>query len=432
AFGILFSRISGITGLFMSLLSRKNEFEADAYARETFNGTALANALKKLSVDTLSNLYPHPWYVFFHYSHPPLLQRLAALESKSSEFKLLPGQLTSSKVFIASMIILTLISYISLRIPPHIFWPATFLSYSFPILIIANVALFIHAFIQKKQSVIIWLFLFILGIPCLLQSFQINLSKNTTGTTRVTSYNANLLRKRHIRGEFSTEIINWILKDTSAIKCFQEFNTNTAQQEFNVEEKLNNLGYESFLFKAYTDVHRKPGMAIFSKYQIVNSGIIWQDQRTINAGIFADLKINNTIIRVYNVHLSSMNLKARPAGIFGKINYIYNQLKSGSIKRSKQLHVLLNHMKNSPYPYLVCGDFNETPFSYVYSSMRSELTNSFEKRGNGFGFTLNQKPYFLRIDHQFFSEEFKLQKFTVDRGVGGSDHFPTYGYYILP
>jgi STE24 endopeptidase len=79
AFGILFSPISGITGLLMSLLSRKNEFEADAYAKETFSGTALATALKKLSVDSLSNLFPHPAYVFFHYSHPPLLQRLKAL-----------------------------------------------------------------------------------------------------------------------------------------------------------------------------------------------------------------------------------------------------------------------------------------------------------------------------------------------------------------
>jgi STE24 endopeptidase len=79
AFGILFSPISGITGLFMNMLSRKNEFEADAYARETFNGISLSNALKKLSVDNLSNLFPHPWYVFFHYSHPPLLRRLEAL-----------------------------------------------------------------------------------------------------------------------------------------------------------------------------------------------------------------------------------------------------------------------------------------------------------------------------------------------------------------
>ncbi len=79
AFAILFSPVSGITGLLMSILSRKNEFEADAYARQTYSGTALANALKKLSVDNLSDLYPHPLYVFFHYSHPPLLERLQAI-----------------------------------------------------------------------------------------------------------------------------------------------------------------------------------------------------------------------------------------------------------------------------------------------------------------------------------------------------------------
>ena len=79
AFTILFAPISGFTGLLMSMYSRKNEFEADAYATETFSGPALAEALKKLSVDSLSNLYPHPLYVFFHYSHPPLLKRLDAI-----------------------------------------------------------------------------------------------------------------------------------------------------------------------------------------------------------------------------------------------------------------------------------------------------------------------------------------------------------------
>ena len=81
AFGILFSPISGVTGLLMNMYSRKNEFEADAYARDTFKASALVTALKRLSVDNLSNLYPHPWYVFFHYSHPPLLKRLEALKS---------------------------------------------------------------------------------------------------------------------------------------------------------------------------------------------------------------------------------------------------------------------------------------------------------------------------------------------------------------
>jgi len=85
AFGILYSPISRITGLLMMLLSRKNEYQADAFATKTYNGSALQTALKKLSVDNLSNLYPHKAYVFFHYSHPPLLNRLEAIEGEITE-----------------------------------------------------------------------------------------------------------------------------------------------------------------------------------------------------------------------------------------------------------------------------------------------------------------------------------------------------------
>lgn len=79
AFGILYSPISIITGLAMNIFSRKNEYQADAFAAQYFDGEELASALKKLSVNNLSNLRPHPLYVFFHYSHPTLLQRLKAL-----------------------------------------------------------------------------------------------------------------------------------------------------------------------------------------------------------------------------------------------------------------------------------------------------------------------------------------------------------------
>ena len=81
AFGILYSPLSEILGILMNMLSRKNEFEADHYAKETYNAESLSNALRKLSVDNLSNLKPHPAYVFVHYSHPPLLQRLEALRN---------------------------------------------------------------------------------------------------------------------------------------------------------------------------------------------------------------------------------------------------------------------------------------------------------------------------------------------------------------
>ena len=83
AFSFLYSPVGLITGIFMNILSRKNEFEADEYAKDTYDGNALILALKKLSVDSLSNLYPHPLYVFIHYSHPPLIKRLKALNKKT-------------------------------------------------------------------------------------------------------------------------------------------------------------------------------------------------------------------------------------------------------------------------------------------------------------------------------------------------------------
>jgi STE24 endopeptidase len=81
AFGVLYSPLSHIIGLFSNILSRKNEYEADAFAVITFGGQPLIDALKKLSTDHLSNLTPHPAYVFFNYSHPPLIQRVKAMKS---------------------------------------------------------------------------------------------------------------------------------------------------------------------------------------------------------------------------------------------------------------------------------------------------------------------------------------------------------------
>jgi STE24 endopeptidase len=79
-FGILYSPLSLLIGLVSNFISRKNEFAADRFVKETYDPAMLASALKKLSVKNLSNMLPHPVYVFFHYSHPPLLQRLDKLD----------------------------------------------------------------------------------------------------------------------------------------------------------------------------------------------------------------------------------------------------------------------------------------------------------------------------------------------------------------
>ena len=78
-FSLLYSPIGLITGVMMNIFSRKNEYEADKFAKDTYDGKQLSLALKKLSANNLSNLHPHPFYVFVHYSHPPLLKRLTCL-----------------------------------------------------------------------------------------------------------------------------------------------------------------------------------------------------------------------------------------------------------------------------------------------------------------------------------------------------------------
>jgi STE24 endopeptidase len=80
-FSLLYSPLSMLIGVTMNIISRKNEYEADNYAKSTYNAEPLVSSLKKLSVDSLSNLTPHPYYVFVNYSHPTLLQRIKALSN---------------------------------------------------------------------------------------------------------------------------------------------------------------------------------------------------------------------------------------------------------------------------------------------------------------------------------------------------------------
>ena len=82
AFGVLYAPISMLAGLGTNALSRRHEFQADRFAGESYSRELLISSLKKLSRKNLSNLTPHPAYVFFHYSHPPLLQRIKSLKNQ--------------------------------------------------------------------------------------------------------------------------------------------------------------------------------------------------------------------------------------------------------------------------------------------------------------------------------------------------------------
>ena len=119
------------------------------------------------------------------------------------------------------------------------------------------------------------------------------------------------------------------------------------------------------------------------------------------------------------------------AGYDSKVKDILRKLRHGGVTRAIQINSLIDHASQCPYPYIICGDFNDTPYSYNYFSMRRYFKNAFEQAGYGFGFTMNTLLFFLRIDHQFYNDPVKPVLFKVDRSMRISDHFPTRGYYQI-
>jgi len=114
-----------------------------------------------------------------------------------------------------------------------------------------------------------------------------------------------------------------------------------------------------------------------------------------------------------------------------KLKTLIAKLRHGATNRSAQIDRIIEHTKTSPYPYMICGDFNETPYSYNYLRLRRHFSNAFEKAGHGFGFSVNSSLFFLRIDHQFYGTGLKALNYQVDRSMRISDHFATRGYYDL-
>lgn len=227
-------------------------------------------------------------------------------------------------------------------------------------------------------------------------------------------------------------MIQWVTKDTSDVKCLQEYSTNPDTEELDATTQMKQKGYTGFTYLAKVgDWENNPGMAIFSKFNIIDSGIVFMAKNTLNAAIFSDLDVHGKPIRVYNVHLESMSLELNGALSFEKVRFIIRRLKYGAIQRSDQIKELIAHTRSSPYPYIICGDFNETPYTYNYNQLKKEYKNSFEERGRGVGFTFNEIPYLLRIDHQFHSSDIKAVGYDVNRTMKISDHFPTHGNYII-
>ena len=215
------------------------------------------------------------------------------------------------------------------------------------------------------------------------------------------------------------------------IICLQEFNARLAGQSD--EFALLDEKYESTVFgrtQAPDSLYGAP-LVILSKYRILRSGVVL----TPGTSVWADLLIGDDTIRVFNNHLRSTAIKAADNEYITnrdfisdtarevKIRSIVSRLRENSILRAAQVDSIADVIADARARCIVCGDFNDTPMSYVYRTMAGGLNDAFSKSGSGYSHTFRGFFNTLRIDYVLCSDSFDPVSYEVPQ-VEYSDHLP--------
>lgn len=330
-------------------------------------------------------------------------------------------------------------------------WIAGFMMMSFPVVIILNILfLFIFLFSDRKRAISPAVVL-IISLIFLPRSFgfaeKTEIGSGMQKSFTIMNYNVhefNAYSNQKSDKEFADgevkNMVSWITNADADIICMAEYRTSKNLPVLNVNSTLLNKGYKFSRFlendRSGTN-HNYRGMALFSKYPIIASK--QKSFEYLNGMLQADVKIDRDTVRVIAVHLYSMTLQLsklvgqrKADGVKKEGRIVFSRIKNGFIGHATEFKELEAWIKSSPYPVLVCGDFNETPYGYVYGKTRDMLTNAFEEKGRGFGFTYNHLPYFIRIDHQFYdAKKLGLLTFETIDSVKYSDHYPLIGTYQI-
>jgi endonuclease/exonuclease/phosphatase family metal-dependent hydrolase len=334
--------------------------------------------------------------------------------------------------------VLTLLLYYSLYVSPDIFWPSAFLPLLIPGFIIINFIFFIFWLFKMPKKALLSLIVLILGHGFIFRTyaFHFNNSFREGAGLRVLSYNVRVFNVyEHLKDtDFasSKKMLGWLESHPSEVMCLQEFYTAPSDTIFNAVKRISKH-HPYYNFKPFF-INKKGassfGMAIFSTLPVINKGSLLFVEKTNNQVLFADIKKGKDTIRVYNMHLQSMSLEEQEISI-SNWRVLFKKLKEAAIQRSRQINILNEHIKQCAISnIIICGDLNDTPYSYSYEVLRKSFNNSFEEAGSGFGFTYNGH-LFLRIDNQFATKNMNIKSFKVYKEVKYSDHFPIESIYSL-
>ena len=317
----------------------------------------------------------------------------------------------------------TLMAYLLPFLAPKWFPFLSVLTLFLPFFLVVNVLFFMYWLLQFKK------YIFVSGLVLLLGITFINKFYNLKPTTlpksekefTVMSYNVRLFNKFNWnkKANIPTKIAEFVSEKNPDILCVQEY-SNLEKTQFS------NYKYKH-VFKEGKNII--VGNAIFSKYKIIDKGVINFPNSTNNA-VYADIIKDKDTLRIYSMHLQSIKISTDieeeeiQKMNESKTKYIFRKISSAFTKQQEQALLLKQHYTDCKYKKIICGDMNNSAFSFVYRTIKGSMQDAFESNGEGFGKTYNFKYYPARIDYIFADKNIQINSFETLNDFYNSDHFP--------
>ncbi|MDR2037067.1 MAG: endonuclease/exonuclease/phosphatase family protein [Bacteroidales bacterium] len=332
-----------------------------------------------------------------------------------------------------------LLAYLCCWISPENVWWLSFfgLAYGYLMVILLFFSIF-WLFTSKKKYALLSLAVVLLGWNNIWQNIQISgkklPDKELENSIRIFSFNVHAFSQSNEmqKNGKKLNIYDYMNETGAEIICMQEFADYSKNPEFagNISKKLNKPDYHTELPTGAI------GIATYSSYPIIRKELIFSDKST-NACMCSDLLINGDTVRIYNVHLKSIGFTKEERELLNNalkkeyddsdvhtLKGIIRQMKNAYIRRAQQVDILKEHVDRSPYPVIICGDFNDPPTSYSYKKIKGKRKDAFVEAGKGRSATYHiGRISSQRIDYILHSPSFRAYNYESPR-VRLSDHYP--------
>jgi len=344
-----------------------------------------------------------------------------------------------------------LLSYLAPYVDPKTFWPIAFFGLAYPPLLLLNVLVVFYWLARFKPQILIPVFCVGIGWKTLQNNIGFHKTTDTerakadSGQIRMMAYNVHSFNSPQNYNISTRKGILQLIKDQQPdIINLEEFHA-TGKGKMAVCDSIKTLLKNAdYYFQPFGGAPaNSSGLAIFTKYPIVSKGVIrLTNDDSDTKSIYVDVKIRDKVVRVYCVHLQSFQLNAEDHSTMDSISQkgkatikgsrrIGGKLKMGFLRRSDQVKMMKAEFANCPYPYIVAGDFNDTPSSYAVNKMASGIKNGFREAGRGLGRTYNGDVPNYQIDYIMVSPQFNVINYTViEKKL--SDHYAVRSDLMLP